>query len=61
MDDKYKRLYKLTKRMRIEQKGFFASKPGTKAKENYLYTSKNAEKQVDQLLIDIECGQEEIF
>ena len=61
MDGKYKQLFELVKRMRTEQKGFFSSKPGTKAKEKYLYDSKNAEREVDLLLTDIERGQIDIF
>ena len=61
MDGKQKQLFDLVKRMRVEQKSFFSAHPGTYAKEKHLQDSKGLEKQVDQLLVDIECGQEEIF
>ena len=36
--------------LRAEQKGFFASKPGTLQRQNHLVESKRLEKELDQFL-----------
>lgn len=51
----------LTKKMRTEQKGFFSSVNGADQKRRHLFESKKLEKEVDNLIIKIESGQEELF
>lgn len=40
----------LLENLRAEQKGFFAAKYGTLAKQNHLYESKRLEKELDDFL-----------
>ena len=51
----------LTKKMRNEQKGFFSSVKGAEQKNRHLSESKRLEKELDNLIIKIESGQEEMF
>lgn len=55
------RLLLLTKNMRKEQKGFFSAVNGAAQKRVHLTEAKRLEKEVDQLIIKIESGQEEMF
>lgn len=52
---------KAVKEMRAEQKGFFASSPGTMTRTNYFKAALLLEKKVDKMLVEIESGQEDLF
>lgn len=41
----------MLEQMRAEQKGFFASKPGTLTRQQYLENSKRLEKELDAFLL----------
>lgn len=52
---------KAVKEMREEQKGFFASQPGTMTRTEHFKSARLLEKLVDKALKEIETGQEELF